>query len=911
LAPFDTLFVLKTGNGDELSWMRKVVLDQDLNVEIIDLGRVVQFFLPGIKEHSFQELYEKYLNKKYKPSKNLMYDTLSLGEKLLREIVYLFSKTDSPFNTYLVDLTEHVLGIPELNAVKKLISSCKSSRWLADDLLAHPNSNHKDFNSVIIEGEVLLKHIIPTKNMVIKRSADTLDDAVAITPDITGGFFESDFIKQKLHGYEKRDSQVEYAKKVTETLNDPIHYYIEAPTGIGKSLGYLIPSGFYLEKNPMCKIIIATSTKNLQNQIIERDWPLVKSRFPELRISTLKGKSNYICISALARQYHHTFGTDVTTEERASWLYLALFCDQTDGDIEFIPYQMKKWLPPINDLLKDVQANLHCTLNLCKPANCTYGKQLQKAELAHIIITNHFKSVLMNEGLLGKTRAIIVDEGERFGDNIRQALSIQIDSRQIKRLFYRLCGNKNRKGFLQVIESNIHHLGKRGGSKTEGISKANDIIKNLINNVNLSELNFMNFLLNIFPENGYLPALLHQFPALRNSKDSLTIGLQPVLQNLGRLIDGLTDLQRDEIPLIKQFKQRCETYRVLVEELHCSISDFIYGFMTPQYAHSFKGHPDRVWSLTKIPIDIVDLLNDSIYTKVGHVIFTSATLFIDGDASHFISDYGSLQANENVKQSCLPHVFDYQKNTVCFVDGSITTYNYKDCEMMKAYRKDVNDAICSYTLAANGRTLILFTSTEELNRSFDMVAPFFLDNDILPLRQNGSSLEEIREFNHNEYSVLFGVDRFWSGVDFPGSTLSQVIITKAPNPNLNNPLIAHHRHYESSTFMQEKYPIYGRLKLKQGFGRLVRAMKDRGGVIILDSRYENSTWLYCHLSELPTNVSFSDNQEIIMRRVLEKAGLKSEFHQRRIDPFLETQKYGFKKDESYTVISSNGQKIRL
>jgi Rad3-related DNA helicase len=183
-------------------------------------------------------------------------------------------------------------------------------------------------------------------------------------------------------------------------------------------------------------------------------------------------------------------------------------------------------------------------------------------------------------------------------------------------------------------------------------------------------------------------------------------------------------------------------------------------------------------------------------------------------------------------------------------------------------------------------------SQTELDRCYDVAAPFLRSHDILPLKQNGSSLEEIREFNRNEYSVLFGVDRFWSGVDFPGSTLSQVIITKAPNPALNAPLIAHQKIWDPQ-FMQEKYPIYGRLRLRQGFGRLVRSITDKGGVIILDSRYGFNPWFSYHLDELPLEVLHTHDQEEIMRSVLRISGLKKEFHERRIDPFLEAEKFPF------------------
>ena len=109
------------------------------------------------------------------------------------------------------------------------------------------------------------------------------------------------------------------------------------------------------------KIIIATATKNLQSQIVEDDWPLIQKRFPNLKISLLKGKSNYLCTSALARNFSHCFGKDSIPAERAAWIILALFLNRTSGDLEKIPYLLKKWIEPLNAIIEDCRADLHCT----------------------------------------------------------------------------------------------------------------------------------------------------------------------------------------------------------------------------------------------------------------------------------------------------------------------------------------------------------------------------------------------------------------------------------------------------------------------------------------------------------------------------------------------------------------------
>ena len=713
LTPYHTLFVLKTGNGDEIQWLKKVVVDHKLDISVIDLGRLVQFFLPKFKEHSFIDLFSKFYQRPFKPKKDIMEDSLRLSEKLLREIIYLFSKNKTSLDIQLIDLVGQLKEMEDHKAIYELMLGADGSEWLSNDLLANPNKPNTGSMNNIQDGEQLLDHLMPidighTKEIHVNKEVNELD------PKVVKNFFDSDFIKEKLPTYEKRTSQIDYAIEVTKTLNDPMHNYVEAPTGIGKSLGYLIPAGFFLEKNPTQKIIIATSTKNLQSQVLDRDWPFMKGRFPDLRIAILKGKSNYICHTALARQFVHSFSLDSTPNERAAWVYLALFCDQTSGDIENIPYHIKKWIRPIKDLIKDTQASLHCTKRSCVPHACAYGKQLQIAEAADIIVTNHFKCAMMTEGLLGRTRAIIVDEAEKFGDNVRNATSTQIDSYQFKQLLYRLKGSRKRKGFLHIIKAKIDRLSKKRSKKAEQARNIQDTVNMLIASTEAVELEFDQFLHDMYPENGKVPGLMFDFPALRNSRDSIKDGLQPAINSINNIVNGLNQLQGEDVPLRKKIKQRCESYRILVDELYTGLSDFCDGVHSSNYAHSFKGHPDEAWTLIKIPIDISNKLNESIYSNVGHIFFTSATLYVDGSASYFMNDFGSYDATEDIDQSFLPSVFDYNKNAICFVDSTITPYDYSNYDSMAQYRKDVNRAICIYTLAANGRTLVLFNSMERL-----------------------------------------------------------------------------------------------------------------------------------------------------------------------------------------------------
>ena len=150
---------------------------------------------------------------------------------------------------------------------------------MAGDLLAHPNELHDDFALNMVEGAEILREIMPKDDGSTVQLSGDYSEIKDTSVNAVSNFFGSDFIKKNLPKYEKRDSQVEYARDIARTLNTPLHNYIEAPTGIGKSLGYLVPSALFLEKNPMHKVVVATATKNLQDQIIIKDWPLIKERF--------------------------------------------------------------------------------------------------------------------------------------------------------------------------------------------------------------------------------------------------------------------------------------------------------------------------------------------------------------------------------------------------------------------------------------------------------------------------------------------------------------------------------------------------------------------------------------------------------------------------------------------------------
>jgi ATP-dependent DNA helicase DinG len=289
-------------------------------------------------------------------------------------------------------------------------------------------------------------------------------------------------------------------------------------------------------------------------------------------------------------------------------------------------------------------------------------------------------------------------------------------------------------------------------------------------------------------------------------------------------------------------------------------------------------------------VDVSGLLQSEVYAKVRGVVFTSATLTVDGSFDFFKREHGLLQVGgDRIAEEVIPSPFAYDRNVLLGIPTHVPTFRYNNPSGVLQWEVEVSKAIVAYSLAFNGRTLVLFTNTAAMGRCFDLCREGLEQFDITALLQEGTSLEQIEEFERNEYSVLFGVDRFWSGVDFPGPTLSQVIITKLPNPSLADPVLLHRRGYEES-FWEGTYASLAKLRLRQGFGRLMRHERDVGAVVILDKRILESRFAP-YLRNLPVGEPYvSSDRMVVLDRALVKAGLTPEYRDRRIDVWLEADR---------------------
>ena len=328
---------------------------------------------------------------------------------------------------------------------------------------------------------------------------------------------------------------------------------------------------------------------------------------------------------------------------------------------------------------------------------------------------------------------------------------------------------------------------------------------------------------------------------------------------------------RDFIPILERFAEHDLLGWNLRRQPHCLWS--YLATPAPSGASSLKPEVDETaeafalrrqaarGQLNRLPGEPAVPLYEAFRT----VLFTSATLYVENKLDYFLRLLD--QPVPFAASARIGAAFDFTagERIIASLAGHLPRYKSRmPPAPLEAWRVAQCRVLLALIVALEGRTLVLFTSNEDLRFVADWLHDHLLAYDIELLRQNGASQWEIRRFARVVQSVLLGVDRFWTGVDFPGPTLSQVIVWRAPIPGLGDPLTSHRQRYlTSDTYWQQFGRPATRLKLRQGFGRLVRREKDQGAFVVLDARL-GEPFMADLLEELPIVCDRHDGAETLL-----------------------------------------------
>ena len=689
---------------------------------------------------------------------------------------------------------------------------------------------------------------------VINEEQNFGSDLVADTKLI----FSDNGLLSKAKNFEFRAEQQQMAVEVAKALEESQHLIIEAGTGVGKSLAYLIP-GILYAVNHNKKAVISTHTINLQEQLTEKDLPMLKQILPlDFSFAMLKGRSNYLCTRRLQRARQQSANLLTSSEIEELKRITEWSRNTTDGsltDFEIMPD------PKVWDLVCSERGL--CSSKLCghnsdlskMGQTCFYQRARSRILSSDLLVLNHslFFSLLgeesdeeNNEGVLFNNDFVILDEAHNVGHVASKHMGMSVSSGQVRFNLQRLWNPKTGKGLLGLL---------RSGKATRFVEDAESAMEQFFDELEVAcdELNESQRRTNFNKgKSAAWKELRVRSAGLID--DSLTLPLQRVREVLSQVREDTED--KDTAQELSEFNRRIgELREAVLMFLSQSSKDHVYWIEK-------SGKFNTILSLNAAPIDVAVHLRRRLFRSSSPIILTSATLALSDLHS---SRLGSMTRNkldkpleyfagqigaEVVNAVQVGSPFNYEKQMKLFIAGKMP--DPRDPE----FRDALVSQIRHFVRLTDGGAFVLFTNFKLMRDVAEELKDFFLEQGIECMMQGAGVPRSImlERFKRDERSVLFGTDSFWQGVDVPGDALRNVIITRLPFMVPDHPLVeAQIEAIEAragNAFMEFSLPV-AVLKFRQGVGRLIRTKSDNGIVVVLDNRVLSKRYGEIFLQSLP------------------------------------------------------------
>ncbi len=664
-----------------------------------------------------------------------------------------------------------------------------------------------------------------------------------------------------MEAFEQRPQQEEMAGAVASALSDGQHLLVEAGTGTGKSLAYLIPAALYAMRNET-RIIISTNTIALQQQLMDKDVPALRAMLGEegerLRVAQLKGRANYLCLRRFTALRH---GGPFTVEEARLLARLSVWLPYTEtGDRAELNLTMAE-----DGAWARVAANESCG-SACvglTGAPCFLARQRRRAERAHLLVVNHallLSDIVSGGHVLADYDHLIIDEAHHLEDEATSQFGFAASQTQVLDYLDRLHGAGRANVGITGLSAALRVVTRAAQGEALGVGAmgavsegADDLVRTT--GEARTRVNEFYSVLRAFVENHAASSGDYETRLLLSSGGRR----QPAWSEVEMGWDNVALVFKDTLAVVERLRMALadagESLALdaltLVEEcagLHVEGSRLLDGIG----AIVGREDHDRISWLTapqngslvlnSAPLHVGDILRDALFMAKRSIVLTGATLTA-GDGFAYIRERLGIDDARDLE---LGSPFDYRRSALLLLPREMKEPG------QPGYQKAVEEAVLELVRASQGRALVLLTSHSAVRQTASAIRGPLEAEQILVQAHgvDGSPRQLIQTLREHPRCVLLGTSSFWEGVDVVGESLSLLIIAKLPFHVPTEPVFAARSQLFDDPF--KEYALPGALiRFRQGIGRLIRSRTDCGVLVVLDRRIRSKSYGQAFIDALP------------------------------------------------------------
>ncbi|MFC0188570.1 ATP-dependent DNA helicase DinG [Fictibacillus aquaticus] len=668
-------------------------------------------------------------------------------------------------------------------------------------------------------------------------------------------------LKQHMSQFEVRESQKKMMETVEEALENHQHAMIEAGTGVGKSLGYLIPGVLHSIRTGR-PFVVSTHTVQLQQQILDRDVPILQKIMPfPFHAAVLKGRSHYLCL----RKFEHSlqddlddnYDTNLTKAQILVWL-----TETEHGDVEELNLSSGGRL-----FWQQVRSDANSCLGHRCPwfSRCFYHRKRRQAQSADLVITNHamlFTDLKADSQLLPAYKEAVVDEAHHLEEVVSDHFGTQTDYFAFHRLLERLGTTDSSQAAARLSQlADLLEIPRSSDVFSDWNEKMADLKQELDDMFRLLKLYVLNGAKASAPDTGKVfirysreETESRNFAPVLEMFDRCSSMIRDLLKRLQKISKAVADKDDHLNFQQKGFMADLAGLRSDLEEEMSSLSHLLYSPLHDEVywmEADIRGARHAVWLYAK-PVEIDDILADEFFAKKKSVILTSATISVRNSFRYMIDRLGLADFGPVTSQ--LPSPFRYDRQVRLMIPSDLPLIS--ECDA-KTFTSMISRSLFEIAKVTKGRMLVLFTSYEMLKETHTAFKQLMDEDEFMLIAQgidSGSRARLTKNFKKFDHAILFGTSSFWEGIDIPGDSLTCLCIVRLPFSPPDNPVTNARsekiRAAGGNPFYDLSLP-QAIIRFKQGFGRLVRSQSDYGAVFVFDRRITETRYGRSFLSSLP------------------------------------------------------------